>query len=386
MLNRDALLLQATDALKRSRIVALVGPRQVGKTTIARTLVSSESLNYFDLEDPVSLARLAEPMTSLSSLRGLVVIDEVQLRQELFPVLRVLADRKRLPARFLILGSASPQLLQQTSESLAGRMEVIDVNGFSLDEVVVKHIEKHWRRGAFPLSYLAKSEADSVKWRQAFIRTLVERDLAQLGINIAPVALKRFWSMIAHYHGQIWSAADPARSLGVSETTIRRYLDLFTGAYLVRQLLPWHENLNKRQVKAPKIYVRDSGLLHTLLGIDSAAALNIHPKYGASWEGYVLEEIIKSLQLNSVYFWASHQGAELDIFLPQHHGKRIGIEVKRADAPTVTKSMRIAIDDLRLDKLLVIYPGAHAYALSPDQKIMAVPASEIAKWHPKSKF
>jgi len=384
MIDRKILLHQTAGALKRSRVVALVGPRQSGKTTIARMLVDPASVNYFDLEDPTSLARLAEPMTALGSLKGLIVIDEVQRRPELFPVLRVLADRKPLSARFLLLGSASPQLLQQTSESLAGRIEVIDVSGFSLAEVGVKNIERHWRRGGFPLSYLAKSEADSAKWRQAFIRTLVERDLPQLGVNIAPAALARFWAMLAHYHGQIWSGAEPARSIGVSEPTIRRYLDLFTGAYLVRQLPPWFENLGKRQVKAAKVYVRDTGLLHTLLGITTASALHTNPKNGASWEGYVIEEIIKALQLDEAYFWATHQGAELDLLLPNYHGKRIGIEIKRADAPTMTKSMGIAIHDLRLDRLIVIYPGAKQYSL--DKHVDVIPVDDIAAWQPKLKL
>lgn len=386
MIDRQLLLKRTSAALKRSRVVALVGPRQCGKTTIARMLVEPDSVNYFDLENPISLARLLEPMTALSSLKGLVVIDEVQRRPELFPILRVLADRSPLTARFLLLGSASPALLQQTSESLAGRIEIIDVTGFSLAEVGISHQEKHWRRGGFPLSFLAKSEADSSQWRQAFIRTLVERDLPQLGIKIAPAAIGRFWAMLAHYHGQIWNAAEPARSLGASEPTVRRYLDLLTSTYLVRQLPPWHENLGKRQVKAPKIYIRDTGLLHTLLGLTTSSALHVHPKIGASWEGYVVEEIIKALQPDAINFWATHQGAELDLFLPQHHGKRIGFEIKRADAPQMTKSMLIAMQDLRLDRLLVIYPGSSAYALSADRRINVVPAADIAAWHPKLRF
>ena len=383
MLSRDAIFSRVRAALKRSRVVALVGPRQSGKTTLARLFVPSAAVNYFDLEDPAALARLAEPMLALAPLKGVVVIDEIQRRPDLFPVLRVLADRRPLPARFLVLGSASPVLLRQSSESLAGRLEVIDIAGLTLAEIGAANSERHWRRGGFPRSYLAKSEADSLAWRQDFIRTIVERDLPQLGSAVAPVALRRFWAMLAHYHGQIWSATDPARSMGVSEPSVRRYLDLLTGTYLARQLPPWHENLGKRQVKAPKVYVRDSGLLHSLLGIDTTKALMEHPKCGASWEGYVIDEVLKALQVKDAYFWATHQGAELDLLL-FHGGKRIGIEIKRADAPTLTKSMRIAMADLKLDRLLVLYPGHQSYALG--ERVEVLPVSAIAEWTAKSRF
>ena len=383
MLSRDAIFSRVRAALKRSRVVALVGPRQSGKTTLARLFVPSAAVNYFDLEDPAALARLAEPMLALAPLKGVVVIDEIQRRPDLFPVLRVLADRRPLPARFLVLGSASPVLLRQSSESLAGRLEVIDIAGLTLAEIGAANSERHWRRGGFPRSYLAKSEADSFAWRQDFIRTIVERDLPQLGSAVAPVALRRFWAMLAHYHGQIWSATDPARSMGVSEPSVRRYLDLLTGAYLARQLPPWHENLGKRQVKAPKVYVRDSGLLHSLLGIDTPKALMEHPKCGASWEGYVIDEVLKTLQVKDAYFWATHQGAELDLLLFHGH-KRIGIEIKRADAPTLTKSMRIAMADLKLDRLLVLYPGHQSYALG--ERVEVLPVSAIAEWTAKSRF
>lgn len=383
MLSRDAIFSRVRAALKRSRVVALVGPRQSGKTTLARMFVPSADANYFDLEDPAALARLAEPMLALAPLKGVVVIDEIQRRPDLFPVLRVLADRRPLPARFLVLGSASPVLLRQSSESLAGRLEVIDIAGLTLAEIGAANSERHWRRGGFPRSYLAKSEADSLAWRQDFIRTIVERDLPQLGSAVAPVALRRFWAMLAHYHGQIWSATDPARSMGVSEPSVRRYLDLLTGTYLARQLPPWHENLGKRQVKAPKVYVRDSGLLHSLLGIGTPKALMEHPKCGASWEGYVIDEVLKALQVKDAYFWATHQGAELDLLL-FHGGKRIGIEIKRADAPTLTKSMRIAMADLKLDRLLVLYPGHQSYALG--ERVEVLPVSAIAEWTAKSRF
>lgn len=356
-------------ALQRSRIVALIGPRQVGKTTLARNFVSPDSLNYFDLEDPVSLARLAEPMTALASLTGLVVIDEVQRAAELFPVLRVLADRNDTPARFLLLGSASPILLRQAGESLAGRIEVIEIAGFGLEEIGAEKAETLWQRGGFPLSLLAANEENSRVWRKQFIQTFVERDLPQLGFNIPAQAMWRFWAMLAHYHGQVWNAAEPARSLGLSEATVRRYLDLLAGAFLVRQLPPWHENIGKRQVKAPKVYVRDSGLLHQLLGIADLAALLSHPKCGASWEGFVLEEVLRQTRPDEAYFWATHGGAELDLLLFKH-GRRVGVEIKRADAPRLTPSMRHALEDLRLDGLTVVYPGSKPYALAENVRVM----------------
>lgn len=356
-------------------MVALVGPRQCGKTTLARQLLRPDSPNYFDLEDPASLARLAEPMTALAPLRRVVVIDEIHRRPDLFPVLRVLADRRPLPARFLILGSASPRLLRQSSESLAGRLEVIPLAGLSLAELGVKAMDRHWLRGGFPLAFLARSPADSVAWRRQFIQTFLERDLPQLGIGIPSAALLRFWTMLAHLHGQIWNAAEPARSLGVSEPTVRRYLDVLAGLFMVRQLPPWHANLAKRQVKAPKIYVRDSGLLHALLGIRTDRDLFAHPKCGASWEGYAIEEVLKVVRPDEAYFWGTHQGAELDLLLLKD-GRRIGFEAKRADAPTLTPSMRIALKDLGLERLLVLYPGSVSYALA--DRVMVVPLRVLA--------
>lgn len=376
MVQRPQALSQIRRALKRSRVVALIGSRQCGKTTLARQIVSPDSLNYFDLEDPASLARLAEPMTALAGLRGVVVIDEIQRRRDLFPVLRVLADRRPLPARFLILGSASPDLLRQSSESLAGRLEIVTLSGFSLAELGARAVTRHWHRGGFPLAYLARSQADSLAWRRQFIQTFLERDLPQLGVAISAPALLRFWTMLAHSHGQIWNAAEPARSLGLSEPTVRRYLDLLTGLFMVRQLQPWHENLKKRQVKAPKVYVRDSGLLHQLLGMRTDADLLAHPKCGASWEGYAIEETIKIVQPDEAYFWATHTGAELDLLLFKG-GQRFGVEVKRADAPTLTPSMRIALADLRLDRLVVLYPGKMRYALA--NRVEPVPITTLAQ-------
>lgn len=368
----DMELVQA--ALKRSRVVALLGPRQCGKTTLARQFVPADSLNYFDLEDPPSLARLTAPNTALRPLKGLVVIDEIQRRPDLFPLLRVLADRKPLPARFLILGSASLDLLKQSSETLAGRLETVLLEGFRLADLGVVAQTRHWLRGGFPLSFTARTEADSAAWRRQFIQTFLERDLPQLGVTIPAVALRRFWNMIAHYHGQIWNAAELARALAVNESTVRRYLDLMTGVFMTRQLPPWFENLGKRQVKAPKIYVRDSGLLHALLGIGGARDLEHHPKVGASWEGYAVEEVLKALRPDEAYYWATHSGAEIDLVIFKN-ARRIGIECKRMDAPVLTPSMRIALADLKLDELYVVYPGEKRYPLT--RKVEVVPLSQM---------
>ncbi len=361
-------------ALRRSRVVALLGPRQCGKTTLAREFVAPASSNYFDLEDPASLARLAEPDTALRSLRGLVVIDEVQRRPELFPLLRVLADRQPLPARFLLLGSAAPELLKQASESLAGRLETVPLEGFRLADLGADTQSRHWLRGGFPLAFTARNDADSFAWRRQFLQTFLERDLPQLGVTIPAVTLRRFWNMLAHYHGQIWNAAELARAFAVNESTVRRYLDLMTGVFMVRQLPPWFENLGKRQVKAPKIYLRDSGLLHAPLGLGTQRDLEHHPKLGASWEGYAVEEILKAFQPDEAYYWATHNGAEIDLVLFKG-GKRIGIECKRADAPTLTPSMRNALADLKLDRLLVAYPGERRYRL--DKRVEVVPLAEL---------
>lgn len=376
MLPRPDALSRVRGALRRARVVALVGPRQCGKTTLARQLVAERSANYFDLEDPVGLARLAEPLTALRTLKGVVVIDEVQRRPDLFPILRVLADRKPLPSRFLLLGSASPELLKQSSETLAGRLEVLELSGFGLPEVGEKHLDHLWQRGGFPRSYLARTQADSFEWRRQFIRTFLERDLPQMGITIPAATMLRFWTMLAHYHGQVWNAAEPARSLGVSEPTTRRYLDLLCGFFMARQLPPWHENLGKRQIKAPKIYVRDTGLLHNLLGIGGERELLGHPKHGASWEGFAVEQVLEALRPQEAYFWGTHGGAELDL-LAIKDGHRIGVEIKRADAPALTPSMRIALRDLRLDHLVVLYPGSEAYPLG--DRVSVVPLSRLAE-------
>lgn len=375
MIERPSFVTEIQAALQRSRIVALIGPRQSGKTTLAQMFVSRDSVNYFDLEDPVSLIRLEEPMTALRDLTGLVVIDEIQRRPELFPLLRVLADRRPLPVRFLILGSASPDLVREASESLAGRMETISVSGFSLAEVGQERLSQHWLRGGFPLSYLASSDVDSQIWRKNFIQSFLERDLPQWGIQIPAATLMRFWTMLAHYHGQTWNAAEASRSFGVSDMTVRRYLDILEGVFMIRVLQPWYANIHKRQVKSPKIYFRDSGLLHTLLGIHSELDLYTHPKIGASWEGYAIEETIKAVRPAESYFWGTHNGAELDLLLLKD-GKRIGVECKRMDAPSLTPSMKIAMEDLRLDKLMVLYPGEIAYPLA--ERIEVMPLIRLA--------
>jgi predicted AAA+ superfamily ATPase len=374
MIDRKADLQLVRAALRRSRVVALLGPRQCGKTTLARQLVPVESLNYFDLEDPQSLARLAEPDLALRPLRGVVVIDEIQRRPDIFPLLRVLADRRPLQSRFLILGSASPDLLKQSSETLAGRLETVPLEGFRLADLGAHAQGKHWLRGGFPLAFTARSGADSLEWRKHFLQTFLERDIPQLGITIPAAALRRFWNMVAHYHGQIWNAAELARALAVNESTVRRYLDLMCGVFMVRQLPPWFENLGKRQVKAPKVYVRDTGLLHTLLNINSQRDLESHPKVGASWEGYAVEEVLKALRPDEAYFWATHGGAEIDLVLLKG-SRRIGVECKRSDAPTLTPSMRIALTDLKLDVLHVVYPGQRRYPLM--DKVDAVPLADF---------
>jgi len=378
MIERSALEAAVRAALARSPAVALVGPRQVGKTTLARRLLGAGSAQWFDLEDPQVEAQLAAPLTALKDLRGLIVIDEVQHAPDLFKVLRVLIDRQSdpagNPARFLLLGSASPALLRQSSESLAGRIEIIEAGGFTLDETGPDQAAALWWRGGFPRSYTAPSDADSRVWRREFIRTTVERDMPQLGMNVAAPAIYRFWAMLAHLHGQIWNAADPARSLGVNESTVRRYLDWLTQAYLVRQLQPWFVNLGKRQVKAPKIYLRDTGLLHELLGVTDPQALHRHPKSGASWEGFALDQVLRIARPDAAYYWATHAGAELDLLMLKD-GRRVGVEFKRADAPTVTPSMRIAMQDLGLDALYVVYPGTRRYALA--QGVQALPLAAL---------
>ena len=361
-------------ALERSRAVALLGPRQCGKTTLAREIVAPDSSNYFDLEDPSNLMGLADPKVALASLKDIIVIDEIQRRPDLFPILRVLLDRTPLPAKFLILGSASPDLLRQSSETLAGRLEMIEMDGFDLLEVGKKEAARLWLRGGFPLAFLAKNDIDSFTWRKSFIQAFLDRDLRQQGIDIPAVSLHRFWTMLAHSHGQIWNAAPFAASLGVTQPTVRRYLDILTGVFMVRQLQPWYANIKKRQVKAPKIYIRDTGVLHSLLGLRTEAEVFRHPNYGNSWEGYVIEEVIHAVEPDDVYYWATHNGAEIDLVFFKG-GRMYGIEVKRADAPTLTPSIRTALEDLHMERIAVIYPGEKRYALH--KKVEVVPFETI---------
>ncbi|MBI3464508.1 MAG: ATP-binding protein [Planctomycetes bacterium] len=357
--------------LARAPVTALLGPRQAGKTTLARQIVQGvPGSHYFDVEDPDDLRALEHAKTALSALDGLVVIDEVQRRPELFPVLRVLVDRPDNRSRFLVLGSASPELLRQSSESLAGRIEFVELSGFRLDEVGTRHWRRLWLRGGFPRAYLAESDEDALAWLKSFVQTYLERDLPQLGLSLPAPTLHRFWTMISHVHGQTWNASDVARSLGVSDQTTRRYLDVLSAAYLVRQLPPWFQNVAKRQVKAPKVYIRDSGVLHRLLDIASARALVAHPRCGASWEGFVIEHLLRRCGDAQGYFWATHGGAELDLLLVRGE-RRFGFEIKWGDAPGITKSMHVALADLRLDTLAVVYPGDRRAALN--KKVELVP-------------
>ena len=365
-----------TGLLTRFPVAGLIGARQVGKTTLARQLAAAAGngpVTVFDLEHPGDVARLAEPTLALQGLTGLVVIDEVQRRPDLFPALRVLADRPEVPCRFLVLGSASPALLRQSSESLAGRIAYLQVGGFLLDEVGSGRAGDLWLRGGFPRSFLAPSAAASFEWRQQFVRTFLERDLPQLGITVGAATLRRFWTMLAHNHGQVWRSADFARSFGAADTTVRRYLDLLTDALIVRQLQPWHENVGKRQVKRSKVYVCDSGLLHALLNLRRREDVEAHPALGASWEGYVIEQLIGHLRAEpeECYFWGAHSGAELDLLIVRGRQRR-GFEVKRTAAPRVTASMRSALQVLRLDSLDVIHAGAATFPLTEGIRAVSV--------------
>ena len=379
MLERTEAFEAIATALGRAPVVVLTGPRQCGKTTLARRFVEPDSVNYFDLESPPSLARLEEPMTALAPLRGLVVIDEVQLRPDLFPTLRVLVDRPDAPARFLILGSATGRLQRQTSESLAGRTERVVLGGFNVRETegTIADAERTlWRRGGLPRSLLAETEADSVAWRREYVRTLLERDFPQWGVRAPATTMGRFWAMVAHYHAQTWNAADPARALGVSPGVVRRYLDVLTDALMVRQLPPWFANVKKRQVKAPKIYLRDSGLLHRLLGIDTETALLTHPRIGASWEGFAIEQALATEPHDEAMFWATHQGAEIDLIL-RRSGDLFGVECKLADAPRVTPSIRNALADVGLVRVAILYPGTQRFPLA--DRVEVVPLSALSR-------
>ena len=378
MIDRPAEILSVTGLLQRHPVAGLIGARQVGKSTLARMIAerTTRPVTYFDLENPEDAARLQDPLLALRSLTGLVVIDEIQRLPALFPILRVLADRPRTPARFLVLGSASPELLRQGAETLAGRIAYRELGGFRLEEVGAANDRRLWLRGGMPRSYLARSLKDSVEWRRAFVQTFLERDLPQLGININAATMRRFWTMLAHYHAQVWNASEFARSFGVADTTVRGYLDRLVAALVVRQLQPWHENTSKRQVRAPKVYIGDSGLLHALLNLRTQADLEGHPKLGASWEGYIIEEVRRRIgaDRDECFFWATHSGAELDLLVVRGR-TRLGFEIKRTTSPRVTPSMRHALNDLKLRRLDVIHAGESAFPLAP--RIRAIPATRL---------
>ncbi len=374
MINRSKYLEYLKTATRRAPITALLGPRQVGKTTLAHLFAGNQPATFFDLESLPAQRQLQNPELVLGNLEGLVILDEIQRMPELFGTLRVLADRPEQKARFIILGSASPEIIRNASETLAGRIEFVDLAGFDLSEVGSSAWQSLWLRGGFPRSFLAESEPDSLTWREGFIRTFLERDIPQLGIQIPATAMRRFWTMLAHYHAQTWNASELGRAMGLSDKTVRGYLDILTGAFMVRQLQPWYENTGKRQVRAPKIYLQDSGLLHSLLNIQDMNSLYGHPKVGASWEGYAIEQVLQIIRPSEAYFWAMHGAAELDLLF-FHHGKRYGMEVKFNEAPEITRSMQTALHDLDLAHLWVIYPGAQVYQV--DQRISVLPLQEI---------
>jgi predicted AAA+ superfamily ATPase len=375
MIQRKRELRMLYSLLGRHPVVGIIGARQVGKTTLARQLVRAVKgqVHYFDLENPEDLARLSEPMLALKRLEGLAVIDEIQCRPDLFPVLRVLVDRSSRPLRFLVLGSASPSLLAQGSETLAGRIVYHELSGLALDEVGAKQHLRLWLRGGLPRAYLARTQADSHEWRRGFIRTFLERDLGQLGITIRSVTMNRFWSMLAHCHGQVWNASEFARSFGVADTTVRRYLDLMTSAIVVRQLQPWHENISKRQVKAPKIFLADSGVLHALLNLRTMSDLEAHPKVGASWEGFVIEQLVRRLgvRFEECFFWATHAGAELDLMVMTGR-KRLGFEIKRTSSPRMSASTRSALSDLKLSRLDIIHAGEMTFSIAKNVRAVSL--------------
>jgi len=374
MIDRPSYLEKLSNALRRSPVVALLGPRQCGKTTLARIFGTERKSTHFDLESQPDLRRLQNPEMVLGSLEGIVILDEIQRLPILFNVLRVLVDRPDRSTRFLILGSASPDLVKNVSETLAGRVEFIELSGFDVAETGSGSLQSLWLRGGFPRSYLADSDDDSLAWREGFVLTFLERDIPQLGITIPSAAMRRFWTMLAHYHGQLWNASELARSMGLTDKTVRSYLDILTGTFMVHQLQPWHENIGKRQVKSPKIYLRDSGILHALLNIADMHNLWGHPRVGASWEGFALSQFTQIVRPAQLFFWSTYRGAEIDLFF-LHRGRRYGTEFKFSEAPKITKSMRTALNDLDLEHLWVVYPGQHHYMV--DKKVSVWPLQQL---------
>lgn len=380
-MRRDTFISRISKAFRANNIVAILGPRQCGKTTLARAFIKKNKKdyreeNYFDLEDTTDLSRLANPKLALEDLKGIIVIDEIQRRPDLFPILRVLIDNPKSKQQYLILGSASQELIKQSSETLAGRIGYLELTPFSLSETV--NMQKLWLRGGFPKSYLAQNEGISYLWREQYIRTFLEQDIPNLGIRIPSQLLRRFWMMLAHYHGNIFNASEIGRSLALTHKTIQHYADILSGTFMIRMLHPWHENISKRQVKAPKIYFRDSGIFHRLLGILNNGALLRYPKLGASWEGFAVEEIIRHHHATpeECYFWATHGHAELDLMIIKN-GKRFGFEIKYSEAPTLTKSMLIALEDLKLDRITVIYPGKNKFKIH--ENIIVIGLEEYIK-------
>ncbi len=359
-------------------VVGLVGARQVGKTTLARKIVRQwpEPTHFFDLESSDDIFRLADPLFALSSLRGLIVLDEVHQMPDIFATIRVLADRDSNPAKFMVLGSALPELLKQTSESLAGRISYHELPGLNVSETGIEHSEDLWLRGGFPKSFVAANQSKSNRWRKDFIRTYLERDIPQFGIRIPGISIERFWMMLSHYHAQVWNGSEIGRAFGVSHTTAQRYLELLQSTFMVRCLQPWHANIKKRQVKSPKVYIRDSGIAHSLLRIKTFEELICHPKVGATWEGFVIENLIQILDLDDrdCYFWSTHSGAEIDMIV-NSGGRLRGFEIKRTSSPGVTRSIRSALSDLDLERVDVVYPGNESYALS--DRVNAVAVSDI---------
>jgi len=353
-------------------VTAILGPRQCGKTTLARTLAVDY---YFDLENPQDIARLEQPQLALEDLTGLIVIDEIQRLPDLFSLLRYLVDQGK-NRKFVILGSASRDLIRQSSESLAGRIAYFQLGGFRLSDIDPGAIKALWWRGGLPRSFLAASDDESLLWRNQYVTTFLERDIPQLGITIPARTLRRFWTMLSHYHGQILNYSELGRSFGISDMTVRKYCDILEGTFMVRILQPWSVNIGKRLVKRPKLYLRDSGLFHALLSIETPEQLHASPRLGASWEGFALDCVCRTLgkEDGDLYFWNTHAGAKLDLFW-RARGQNWGVEFKYEDAPRLTRSIKTAVEDLELERLWVVYPGKAAYPLT--EKIRVIPLADV---------